>query len=66
MLYTWGEDTTTPNAFHFQEAYIGKEGFEAHTQAPHFANWEVFAKSDPFTQPPAVVFFKTIGNDTKQ
>lgn len=66
LLYTWGEDTTTPNTFYFQEAYVGKEGFEAHTKSPHFAKWEEFANSEPFTEPPRVNFFKSVGNDTKR
>ena len=55
--YVWGESETEPNTFHFHEKYDGKAGFEAHTQAPHFANWEKFAGSDPFTTDPEVVFF---------
>ena len=52
-----GEDTTTPNTFHFHEKYKGEAGFEAHKAAPHFANWEAFASSDPFTCPPEVFFY---------
>ena len=53
----FGEDEKTPNTFHFYESYKGREGFEAHTKTPHFAAWEKFASSDPFTKPPEVVFF---------
>ena len=35
--YTYGEDETTRNTFHFHEKYKGRAGFEAHTKAPHFA-----------------------------
>lgn len=62
--YVWGESTSTPNTFHFHEEYLGedggKEGFNAHTQAPHFAAWEKFAASSPFMQEPAVFFYRTI------
>ena len=58
VLYRWGEDENTPNTFHFQEAYVGKAGFVAHTQAPHFAEWEKFAGTDPFTEEPTVFFFE--------
>lgn len=37
--------------------YLGEAGFKAHTQAPHFAAWEEFAATDPFTEPPVVKFF---------
>lgn len=55
--YLVGEDEKTPNTFHFFEQYIGKQGFIEHSQSPHFAAWEVFAGSDPFTAPPKVVFY---------
>ena len=57
VTYTYGEDATTPNTFHFFEQYIGHAGFVAHTQAPHFAAWETFASSDPFTAEPLVCFY---------
>ena len=39
---------------------MGKEGFDAHTQAPHFAVWEAFAATEPFTAEPEVCFFETM------
>ena len=42
--YTYGEDETTPNTFHFHEKYKGRAGFEAHTIAPHFAVYVKFAR----------------------
>ena len=42
--YTYGEDETTPNTFHFHEKYKGRAGFEAHTKAPHFAVYAKFAR----------------------
>jgi quinol monooxygenase YgiN len=56
--YLVGEDTTVPNTFHFFEKYRGKAGFEAHKASPHFAVWEEFASSDPFTEPPRVEFYE--------
>ena len=47
--YVWGEDQSEPNTFHFFEKYEGRKGFEAHQATPHFAAWEEFASSDPFT-----------------
>ena len=59
--YTWGESTTTPNQFHFQEQFDNKEGFLAHTQAPHFKAWEVFAQGQGvFTAPPQLEFFEEL------
>ena len=57
VIYQWGESTTEPYTFHFQEAYRGKAGFDAHTDTPHFQAWEVFAGTDPFTAEPEVLFF---------
>ena len=44
MEYTYGEDETTRNTFHFHEKYKGRAGFEAHTKAPHFAVYVKFAR----------------------
>jgi autoinducer 2-degrading protein len=64
LQYDWGESSTEANTFHFHEEYTGenagKEGFEAHTKAPHFLAWEEFAGTDPFTSPPVVSFYKSI------
>lgn len=62
-LYSWGENTKEPNTFHFQEQYIGEEGFIAHTQSSHFAVWQKFADekdNSPFTKPPLVEFFEEL------
>ena len=55
--YLWGEDTTTPNRFHFHEEYHGSAGFEAHKTSAHFADWEVFVSTDPFAAPVDGPFF---------
>ena len=57
--YAYGESDTTPNRFIFHEEYKSREGFEAHKQTPHFADWETFAATDPFTEPPVVNFFES-------
>ena len=57
LSYVFGEDETTPNTFHFSEAYKSKQGFEDHCATPHFAAWEKFVQTDPFTQPPEVYKF---------
>ena len=59
--YTWGESTTQPNVFHFQEQFVDKEGFEVHKTMPHFIVWEKFASSpDAFTAPPVLDFFEEL------
>ena len=60
LEYVWGEDTSTPNVFHFYEKYEGAAGFEAHQATAHFAAWEAFASSEPspFTEPPRVEFYE--------
>ena len=40
--YTWGENIATPNVFHFQEQFAGKEGFENHKLTDHFKLWVIF------------------------
>ena len=49
--YLWGEDTETPNRFHFHEEYQGSAGFEAHLASAHVAAWDAFVATDPFTAP---------------
>jgi quinol monooxygenase YgiN len=58
-LYTFGESTTTPNTFHFQEQFESMEAFEFHKSAPHFLIWEKFANdiNSPFSQPPVFAQF---------
>lgn len=64
LQYHYGESNTVPNTFYFHEQYTGldggKEGFDAHTNAPHFAAWEEFASTNPFTKDPIVYKYKTI------
>jgi quinol monooxygenase YgiN len=59
LLYVWGEDINESNTFHLQEQYIGEEGFIAHTQSAHFAEWRKFAEdtNSPFTKPPVLIQF---------
>lgn len=72
LQYTYGEATVASGetsaekydgnkAFHFHEQYSGdnhgKEGFDAHANAPHFAVWEDFVGTDPFDKAPEVSFF---------
>ena len=56
--YVWGEDMDAPNTFHFYEKYRGRAGFEAHQATDHFAAWERFANTEPFTEPPVVSFYE--------
>lgn len=57
VAYDYGEDASTANTWHFFEKYVGRAGFEQHCATAHFAAWEVFAASDPFTAPPRVDFY---------
>jgi len=63
LQYVYGESTSEANKFIFHEEYNGKEGgkegFDAHTKAPHFKKWEEFVEKDPFTKEPIVHFFKS-------
>eukprot|EP00588_Corethron_pennatum_P010176 CAMPEP_0194272574 /NCGR_PEP_ID=MMETSP0169-20130528/6110_1 /TAXON_ID=218684 /ORGANISM="Corethron pennatum, Strain L29A3" /LENGTH=229 /DNA_ID=CAMNT_0039015275 /DNA_START=82 /DNA_END=771 /DNA_ORIENTATION=- len=65
LQYDFGESVETPNSFYFHEQYKGadggREGFEAHAASPHFAAWEEFAATGPFTKPPVVAFYRTMG-----
>jgi quinol monooxygenase YgiN len=60
-FYYWGESTSTKNLFHFQEQYVGRDGFEAHQKTAHFSAWEKFASdpNSPFSKPPEVMLFET-------
>lgn len=58
--YVYGEDDHDAQTFHFHEQYKGREGFEAHTKTKHFMDWEKFVSSDPFKEPPKVVFYTEI------
>eukprot|EP00978_Attheya_sp_CCMP212_P035868 scaffold158581_cov62-Attheya_sp.AAC.1 len=64
LQYVYGENKDIPNTFVFHEEYAGdnggKEGFDFHATTPHFAEWETFASTDPFTKPPVVDIFKTL------
>ena len=57
VTYVYGEDEKESNTWRFFEQYLGREGFEAHRKTPHFADWELFAATEPFTAPPDVKFF---------
>ena len=57
VTYVYGEDEMESGTWRFFEQYIGKEGFEAHRKTPHFAAWEAFAATEPFSAPPEVKFF---------
>ncbi|KAG8467730.1 hypothetical protein KFE25_006782 [Diacronema lutheri] len=57
LRYIFGEDRDVTGRFHFFESYVGEDGFKHHTATPHFALWEAFASSDPWTAPPKVSFY---------
>ena len=57
LRYAWGESATVPGVYHFQESFVGKQGFDEHCAAPTFAAWEAFAASGPFTAEPSVQFY---------
>ena len=57
LQFVVGEDTTSPNTFHLHEEYIGEEGFNEHLATSHFAEWEDFVKSEPFTEDPTIEIY---------
>lgn len=62
IRYSFGESTTDKNSFHFQEQFCGQAGFNLHAASAHFAVWESFVQTDPFTAPPKVEFWKATTN----
>lgn len=58
VSYVYGEDDDLPNTFRFFEQYVGVAGFDEHRDTSHFANWEKFANTDPFTSDPEVRFYE--------
>jgi quinol monooxygenase YgiN len=64
LQYDYGESKDTPNSFYFHEEYTGddegKEGLDAHAVTLHFAKWEEFAATNPFTKEPVISRFKSI------
>jgi quinol monooxygenase YgiN len=61
LVYTFGESTSEPNVFHFQEVYEDEDGFKHHTKTPHFAAWEEFASSEnAFVKDPVIHFFEAM------
>jgi autoinducer 2-degrading protein len=49
LQFVVGEDTTTPNAFYLHEEYTNEAGFQAHTETPHFAKWNEFCETKPWS-----------------
>ena len=50
LQYVVGEDVEAPNTFYMHEQFIGAEGFDAHRDMPHAADWSTFKNSEPFIQ----------------
>lgn len=58
LRYAWGDSATAPGVYHFQESFVGKQGFDEHCATPTFTAWEAFAGgTDPFTAEPSVQFY---------
>ena len=55
--YRWGEEDGKPNTWHFQEQYSSEAALKAHQMSSHFAGWEAFAATDPFSAPPVLSKF---------
>lgn len=60
LQFVLGEDVTEENTFYLHEQYLGEEGFQAHCETPHFAQWKAFTETDPFVagQSPVIDFFQ--------
>ena len=56
--FEYFESTSEPNIFYFYETYKGQKGFDAHTGTPHFATWEKFCATEPFSAPPVLQFYE--------
>ncbi len=50
LQYIVGEDVDTANTFYIHEQFVGEEGFIAHRDTDHAADWAAFKNSDPFTK----------------
>lgn len=57
LHYVVGEDTSTPNTFYIHEQFTSHDGFLAHKETPHNANWQEFRSTEPFTKDPVVAFY---------
>lgn len=67
--YNFGESIDTPNTFHVHQEYVGddggKEGFDLHSDTPHYQRWKDFSnQQDPFTEEPVGYPFRSITRTT--
>eukprot|EP00746_Dinoflagellata_sp_MGD_P007837 gnl/MRDRNA2_/MRDRNA2_115581_c0_seq1.p1 gnl/MRDRNA2_/MRDRNA2_115581_c0~~gnl/MRDRNA2_/MRDRNA2_115581_c0_seq1.p1 ORF type:complete len:340 (-),score=55.73 gnl/MRDRNA2_/MRDRNA2_115581_c0_seq1:27-1046(-) len=59
LQFVVGEDVYTRNTFYLHQEYASKEAFDAHRATPHFAAWDQFCKSSPWSEggEPVIDFF---------
>lgn len=57
LQYVIGEDVLETNTFYIHEQYLGKEGYDAHCNTPHVAEWDSYKESDVFIDEPIVQYF---------
>ena len=57
LQFVVGEDTTTPNTFFLHEEYENEAGFQKHTLTPHFAKWNEFCDTNPWSNDGPVLDF---------
>lgn len=62
LQYLVGEDVDIPNQFFIHEQFVGEEGFLAHKDTEHNANWTKFKETDPFTEEGQPTFEFFYGN----
>jgi autoinducer 2-degrading protein len=55
-----GRSVSDPCQFFLHEEYDDIAAFQAHTQTPHYAEWQQFVQSDPFTSDIVADFYETI------
>lgn len=48
LQYIVGEDVSDPNTFYIHEQFVGSDGFDAHRDMDHAADWDTFKNSNPF------------------
>ena len=50
LQYVIGEETESTNTFYIHEQYLGREGYDAHCNMPHVAEWERYKQSNAFIE----------------
>uniref|UniRef100_A0A7S4JE53 ABM domain-containing protein n=1 Tax=Odontella aurita TaxID=265563 RepID=A0A7S4JE53_9STRA len=62
IQFVVGEDKESTNTFYLFEQYENEEAFGAHGKAPHYAPWDAFVKTNPWSEggEPVVGLYNTL------